>query len=239
MKYSKTFSTTLHDTDANGIISASAALKFMQECAYSQLNDCGPSMDTLRKEYGLAFVISKITVSFYKPIHKFENLTVETWACESKGYSYLRCYRIIRDNTIVAEASSVWALINTESKRPTKVGEVDFNFACDEPLDLDIPRHIKMSDSPRLVGERAVMFSDIDENIHLTNTKYPDIICDYLPDMIKKRISKLTINFMSEAPFGEVLKVYRENDDENYFIRTKRKDGKTNIEAEILLEDIL
>ena len=48
----------------------------------------------------------------------------------------------------------------------------------------------------------------------------------------------ISISFQNEAPLGEVLKVYRAVEDDTYYVRTIREDGKINSEAEVIVEKI-
>ena len=90
-----------------------------------------------------------------------------------------------------------------------------------------------------LVGERAVEYQDVDINRHINNTRYGDILCGYIPDIIGSRVIQFEINYISEAPLGETVKVYMAKDDDgNYFFRTVRDGGKTNVEAEMMIEKI-
>jgi acyl-ACP thioesterase len=91
------------------------------------------------------------------------------------------------------------------------------------------------------VGERTIVYSDLDFNRHMNNTKYPDMICDYLPDMDGKWVTSLSLSYLREAAFGDTLTVYRapvEGDGEGYLIRTKRPDGVVCLEAEIGLSSL-
>ncbi len=161
---------------------------------------------------------------------------MQSWTCESKGYSFIRCYRIIRDGVIAAEGSSVWALMDIAKRRPIKVADFTYGFEDDEPLEIDVPKKIKLPESMRLVGEYAVNYSDADTNGHMTNTRYPELICDFIPDMRDRRVSNLAINFLSEAPIGTNLKVYYSRYDDTAYIRTVNESGAANIESEIILE---
>ena len=49
----------------------------------------------------------------------------------------------------------------------------------------------------------------------------------------------MSIAYLNEAPFGEVLTVQRAFEDGRYYFRTLREDGKVNTEAEIELVDII
>lgn len=235
MKHSEFYRVGFHDTNARGELSPAAALRYMQETAYLQLHKLGPTPKELT-ESGRGFVLSRIALSFYRPIRAYEEIEVQSWTCESKGYSFNRCYRIIKDGVIAAEGSSVWALIDLGRRRPIKTADFTYNFECDEPLELDVPKSIKMPESLRLVGEYTVAYSDTDTNLHMTNTRYPSLICDFIPDIKGKRVSNIAINFLGEAALGSTLKVYFAKYDDVAYVRTLGEDGTKNIEAEVVLE---
>ena len=55
-----------------------------------------------------------------------------------------------------------------------------------------------------------------------------------------KRVSKISIAYVHEAPLGESIKIYltRGEEDDSYYLRTVRADGQTNVEAYIELDNI-
>jgi len=243
MKWSETYRINTHDCDAEGIVRASLTLRYMQETANLQMKNQHPSNEELR-ERDMAFLLSRICMRIYVPLYAGDGITVTTWACESRGVSYNRCYRICRGNEVTAEAAAVWGLVGISDRRLIRVGEVDFGFAVDEPLDIPTRVRIPHDRTLSLVGERQIVYSNLDVNRHMNNTNYPDMLCDFLPDMESKRVKEMSVSFANEAKFGEVLKVYtaKADDDEvseeEYLFRTIRKDGLTNIEAVVKLETI-
>ncbi len=237
MKWSEHYRVNTHDCDFSGFVRASLIQRYMQETANMQMKNEGPSNEELRAR-DMAFLLSRINVSVYSPLFAGDEIDVTSWGCESRGVSFLRCYQIRRDGDIVAEASSIWGLIGISDHRIIRVGEVELGFGIDEPLELDarrvrIPRGLNLS----LVGERPVVYSDLDMNRHMNNTNYPDMFCDFISDMSGKRVISMSISYAHEAPLGEILKVYTGYSDGVYYFRTIRSsDGLVNAEANIMLE---
>lgn len=241
MKWNENFIINTHDTDANGIVRASHTMKYMQETANLQMWNMKPSYEELHQR-GMAFVLSRIRISMYQPLRAHENITVSSWPCESKGVAFNRCYQILRDGIIIAEAVSVWALASIEDKKLYRVSDIDFDYGTDEMLELDLPARFRIPNDIRLslMGEKTVEYSDIDVNMHMNNTIYPDLICNYIPksEMLKSRVISLAINYNAEAKIGEPLKIYSAESDGIYYFRTQKQDGTVNIEAEVMLEGI-
>ncbi len=237
MRWIENYRVSTYDTDISGNMRASAVLRFLEETANLQMKSMGPSNEQLRAD-GKAFILSRLAVSIYKPLHAYDEIVGESWGCDSKGVSYYRCGRLLHEGNIAAEMVSVWALLDIESRRLCRVGEVPMGFDTDPMLELDLPHHIRIpKDLPlSLMGERTVSYSDLDINQHMNNTVYADVLCDFVPHMCDKRVIGLSLHFVNEAKLGETIKVYCGESDESLFFRTVKEDGSVGIEAEMLLE---
>lgn len=238
MKFSENFTVNSHLCDANGIARPTAVISFMQEAANIQLRTYGPSADELRAN-GQAFVLSRIGVGVYAPLYAYKTYTMQTWSCESRGFSFYRCHRLLDGDEVLAEAVSVWALIDIVNKKPLRTTEFHPNFDHEEILDFEVPSRIRITaDALSEVGEHTVRYSETDINRHMNNTVYADMLCNFI-DMTDRRATRININYFNEAPLGEKLTVcLEEAEDSIYRFRTLREDGKINVEAEIQLTAI-
>lgn len=240
MKWSAEYTVNVNDADCNNILSASGIFRFMQDAANREMKEHGPSYDELF-ESGLAFVLCRIRMSSYSPIRVHDTITVETWACETKGIQFDRCFRILREGIIVAEAVSAWALVGTADRKLHRTTELCSNYVRGDMLELDLPSRMKIPEDTPLVlrGERTVEYADIDINGHMNNTKYPDIMCGFLDESMNgKRVISIAVSFVNEAPLGESIKYYAGMSDDIHYVRSVRSDGKTNAEAEIILDQL-
>ncbi len=238
MYFKQNYVTRWHDTDANLFLRPSAILMYLEETSGIHMRSVGRGLDEVRDREGLAFILSKIGMNFYAPISPFRDIRVETWINDSKGYSSLRHFRMYDGDKLVVEASTVWALIDLNKKMPVKVGTFDYGFDYGEETmehvstRVHIPKEFEME----AVGERRIAYSDIDYNMHMNNTHYPDMLCDFLPDMQEKRVSSMTLSFLREAPYEKTLHFFRgEREDGAWFMKTKNDAGETCLEAEIKL----
>lgn len=238
MKWTENIKVSAHDTDINQVVSASSLIRYMQDAANSQLHDLGPSNEELRAN-GRAFILSRIVCDFYEPAYNYDELTVQTWSRDARGYSMSRFHRIFRGSTLIAVAETTWALVDIQTKHPLRASEFKPNFEPDEKLELDFPAriHLPAADSFSKIFEYTVLYSDTDINQHMNNTKYPDLFCNAI-NMRGKRPSGISISFLSEAPIGEKLDVYFAEADGYLFFRSIREDGKINTEAFMTLSDI-
>ena len=227
----------IHDVDHNGVVRTSSLMKYIQSAAQTQLTLNGMSYDQL-KDMKRAFILSRIKMEFTEPVRAYEKLTAVTYPCDSRGYSFLRCYALEKDGVTIGRAVSIWALIDTETRALVKVNDFELGLQTHEPHTLALSR-FTMPTSIREVGTYTVNYGDVDQNCHMNNTRYPDMYSNFLP-LDGKRIRTISINYQNEAPRGEKLRVERADgiDGYTYYFRTIREDGKVNTEAEIVLEDI-
>lgn len=240
MKTYERYKIDLHHCDASGNLKISSLLRFMQECSTKQLNDSELSQRKLL-ESGCSYILTRLNMSVYKPVHAYDEIEISTWPCESRGLSFIRCYQARLGGNIVAETVTVWGIIDFTSGRLKRVSEFEFDIECDPVLELDSPTriHIPNDLELKLAGERTVVYSDLDSNGHMNNTNYPDMLCDFIPSMDRKRVIMMGISYLSEAVLGEVLKVYTTFSDGQYYMRTIKSDGSVNCEAVIMTEDIM
>ncbi len=245
MKEISEFTVNSHDEDGYGIVRPSCVLRYMQECANLQINHTHPTSEELKEKHQ-AFILSKMNVKMYHPLHKFEKITVHTWLKECRGVTYNRLYKIFRGETLIAEGTSIWAMIG-EGGRILRATEWDNTAHRDgDSVSLPAPGRFKLPDGLEFeyVGNKAVRFADIDSNCHMNNTNYPDMYCGFIPEMMydKNRptpaaaLDEFYINYVKEAPQGELLKIYKAVKDGKYYFRTVREDGLTNTEAVFTLK---
>lgn len=239
MIYSKIYETRWHDTDACRVLRPSAMLTYFEETADLHVRSVGKSLDDMRDENKVGFILSRMSIVFYRPVVADVALHVETWTSEGRGFSTERNFRALDGDSVVAEATSMWALVDVESHRPVKIANAPFAFQHEPPLSLNVPARVAIPKGLTLdkVGERRIAYSDIDYNMHMNNTRYPDMLCDFMPDMNGKRMSRVTMSFVHEAALGHTLAVYRAEQNGVYYFRTV--DGEqTCLEAEVEVAEI-
>ena len=233
--FKKAIEVDIHDVDFNGVCRMSSLMQYIQSAAQTQLTENGMSYENL-KEKNRAFIITKIKLEFTDTVRAYDRLVAETFPCISRGFSFIRCYALYREEKMIGRAISVWALVDTETRRLVRVNDFDLNLPTYEAWDIELS-YFRMPDTLKKVGIYTVSYADLDQNMHVNNTRYADIFSNFIP-LNNKRIDSITINYVNEAKFKDELDVYAELTDGVYYVRSVCKDGKTNAEAEIHVTDI-
>ena len=238
MKWEEKYNVKFHDTNSNEIVDPSHILKFMQETSMRHMKARKPSYEELFEERK-AFILSNIRIEMYNPIYAYQDISAKTWACPSRGFSFMRSYSIEANGEIMAEAHSTWALVNTEDKKLYKVSDVDLgNYDMDEPVTLAHPLRIRIPNEVplSLTSEFTVRYTDTDLNGHMNNTNYPNMLVNALPNPEKIMVKSLAISFLSDIKAGESVKIYMAKTDGKHYFRSVKEDGAVNIEAEMITE---
>ena len=238
MIYSKSYQTCWHDTDACRRVRPSQLLVYMQEASNHHIASTGITLDQLRDEKKLAFILSKIQIALYRPLGAYDKIEVQTWTCKGRGFTSPRCFRILKDGEVVAEANTQWALLGVEDRQFHRLEETGYEFQDEEPLALTVPARIRFpADLPlETLGQRRIVYSDLDYNMHMNNTRYPDMLCDFMPLEDVGRIKGISLSYLREAAFGNVVTVLGAKRDESYYFRTLGEDGAVCLEAQVIVE---
>ena len=229
MLFQKEYIITSHDTDSKNIIKPSALVRYLQDTASSQMKEEKPSYEDLFAQ-NLAFIIAKISVNIYTDLQKYDKILVSSWPCNSTGIISTRCYRVLCNNKVAVEAISNWALVNTQTKKLTKLDTIKDTYTYSEQLNCYNPRFIIPKDEMKTVSEYEVTYSNIDINHHMNNTVYHNIFYDRIPDIEKKKVVHFCVNYKKEIVLADKVEIQisepHYNDDEtiSYYFNAV-KDG--------------
>ena len=221
MKHNEKYHVHYHYTDRNFNLKLCYLAKYMQETALAAFD----RLDAPRRELidkNLAFFLSKISFRFEGEIRKFDDIRVETWALPVKSAAYIRNYRIYNESTGVCavRAASSWVLINMAKKTIVHPNTLSENFTAindDEELGFGPVRRIRTPDESGLLTdesflfEKEVFYCDIDENLHMNNTVYLDIVENALWMMTRGvlpgKLCALDLSYNKGAVEGDRLSV--------------------------------
>ena len=236
MSYTKRFEVLSTDCAPNSLARPAKILGYLQEAAVHQMLTERPTYRELFDD-NKAFLLSRITLRLYLPLCEYETFTVETGPYNDRGATFGRSYRLMRGGDLVAEAMAAWALVDTADKTLYRTDDVSIRYTAGPDTELSarcaFPKVLLES-----VATRRVEFEDIDCNGHLNNCRYPDWLCNTIPDIDRRRVTALNIHYVSEAPLGETVTILQGTaDDGNTFVfETRRGDGNVNVRAVIHTE---
>ncbi len=161
---------------------------------------------------GEVFLLSRLALRVHRCPRAREVLTITTRERGIKGPHMQRIYEMEdRQGRGCISVISDWILVDPVSRkilRPTAftakaIGEYSQEVDCPEPMKVALPR-----EGLEPLGQRRVVWSDLDGNGHLFSGKYGDIVWDALPgDMQPLPLKTFFINYSREATLGQCLEL--------------------------------
>ncbi|MDC7234161.1 MAG: thioesterase [Spirochaetales bacterium] len=210
MYYSQSFKIRNSECDPTLSLSPAAVLDYFQEAAGRQCIPYGMGVPEIFDTYGMTWVLSGMSVCFDSYPSWPDEIVVETWPRTLKGFKAFRDF-LMKDETgkILARGSSVWALLNLETRRPAKmdfVGDImphdPDRHAIENPVLGRIPAADRFNQDDVVF---SVTPSDLDYNQHVNNIRYLIWLLTYLDaDFTSRRkLSELNIAFTGESTLGD------------------------------------
>ena len=234
MKHLERYQIRWHDTDATLKIRPTQLLALMQETSNRHIATSGMSLDELRDKKKLGFILSKTRVEILRRPSALEEITVETWTNPSRSFGFNRSFLVRIGEETVAKADTLWALISIEDRQFHKMEETGYVFEDEAPVELSLPPRMRIpSDLPlEELGTRRIVYSDLDYNMHMNNTRYADMLCDFLPLDEIDSLRGFSLSYLHEAAYGHTITVLGGKKDNSRYFRTM-DDGTVCLEAQL------
>lgn len=181
--------------------------------------------DDMHGRYG--WVVSKQTLKLYSPIYVNDHIQLSTFIDNGTHVSFPRYYLIEKDGKVIGQCSSLWTLIDIEKRRivaPKRIGiEVD---EVHYDHDMELPQTIKNNLKMHFVCQRQVLYSDVDINQHMNNTRYIEWAFDILDYHLheKSYIKEISINYRKEIPPLTCVDLYLASNKNRYIIEGRHED---------------
>jgi acyl-ACP thioesterase len=219
------------DVDTNSRLTIVAFCNYMQNLAGKSAEKRGFGI-TFMRQYGFVWVLVKVRAKISKYPFFSDKIKLETWV---KGIN-----RIVSDRHFIAydsngkkiaDAITEWALLDVKSRRP-QIIEKYFDtskLTADKSAEVAPPEKIIFPENLSDTGKRAVVYSDIDLNGHVSNIKYPEWFLDtYDFDFLHNNTcGEFELNFLNESKFGQVMKIQKKvNAQIHYGNIIRENDGK-------------
>ena len=212
-KYFHDFTVPVYDCDPFDRAKVSSLLKYVQLVSGQHLVTLGLPHEKLLSE-GFVFVVAATALKIFRSPRTNEKITLSTAPLFGGGAHMLRETVIHSEQgEKLAECQANWALINANSGKLLR--------ASDFPYELPLlegewepffdPRKIRIRPVCESSTERVVRLSDIDQNMHMNNTVYADLICDQFDEQYLKSggVDTMFIRYHLQARLNDTLTLER------------------------------
>ncbi|MCQ2773109.1 MAG: thioesterase [Bacilli bacterium] len=204
----KQFDIRTCDSDATGALSLSDLLIHMQEVAGDDSHNLGFGKDKVFDQ-GLRWVISRTSAKVLRMPKYGERVEIITVAEPNKMFFYPR-FTALRtvDGELLLESESIWAIIDYKTRKPVLPKASGIVIGASESIEKELSFDTKIpAIETTEEADRKVLFSDIDINGHMNNTKYVEWAYDLLGSeyLKNKQLSDFKLSYHTEAKEGETI----------------------------------
>lgn len=200
------------DVDRFQRLRMSRLFALLQELSIAHTEELGfPRETTLDR--GFLWVISRIHIRLVRPILYDEHVQLESWPEPMLHMIYPRGYRLLtHSGEFLGEAAALWTLIDAKKRTIALPEQTQVQIpGWDREGQLSLPQGL----SACMKGEpisHPVLYSELDLNGHVNNTRYFDWIDDLFSVAEHESVlyTEMQMNFMHEVTAGETVSLYKD-----------------------------
>lgn len=207
---------TYQESDLNCNYRLTNLLSTLSDLATKDALANGYYRSDMMGNYG--WVLAKQTLKIKRSIKTEEEITFLTQAVGGKRVQFDRIYRLEKAGERLADIYSIWTLIDLRKRkiiRPGSIGiKVDIEVDTEQAF-----KYIPIREIPtEYYGKREVLYSDIDTNRHMNNSRYLEWVYDILGITVLERyyIKEVSMEYHQEIGLGQQVELYYGLTD-NYF----------------------
>jgi medium-chain acyl-[acyl-carrier-protein] hydrolase len=205
----ESFAVHTYEVDAFGALAVPALSGYLSEVAGLHATELGVGLDALMAR-GLTWVLVRQRIENPIPVRLGETIEIETWPSGIDRLAALREFVVRRGGEEVARATTQWLVLDVATRKPVRPADV---------LDARFPRETRPPAAPlahaKLPELRAwdlqkrfhVRYSDIDVNLHVTNTSYVAWAIEAVPKDLwqSSRPASVEVQFIAETHHGAAI----------------------------------
>ncbi len=200
------------DSTINSNMRLENILKYQQQAGEDQLEVFNLGYNELCRR-GYAFVVTNAKVIINRMPKYLDEITLVTWNRGIKGAKYFRSYNWYDKNgELLVESSTIFVIVDVKEHKLRKPDciTVGIPYDFDRQNAAENPKKVFLPDEDifKKVGEKRIVFSELDGNGHLNNAFYSNFLTDFTPNIEHKQITEFSIDFISEARLNDIVNVY-------------------------------
>lgn len=225
-----------HEIDFKGRMSLPALINNMQEAAWNSAESLGASVARLQEE-GISWVLTRLKLEVDRfPKHR-DFYYIESWPSGGNRSFVYRDYRVYDENNeCIARATSTWLVFDLQSRKmiglPDWLKSLTSLATGNQALDVASGK-IREANSDQAAYKFPVRWHDVDTNQHLSNVYYFQCAIEGMPYEVlrEKALTSIDLNFRSECSWGDNLLVSVEEEAEDKYLHTIRRESDSKILA--------
>lgn len=190
-----------------------------------------------------AWVLSRLVIELERMPRTGERYRICTWVNRLYRQFTDRQYAILGvGDTVYGYGSSVWALIDVDSRQPADLESLpDGGFSRallpDKAVPIKGPGRIRLRDAAPAFT-RTARYSDLDINGHVNSIRYIEMVLDLFPTSLldTHAVRRVEMAYSAESRCGDQLTLYSEaQPGSTHAVEIRKDNGETAVKALVQL----
>lgn len=198
-----------YEVDAFGTLAVPALSGYLSEAAGLHASELGVGLDALMAR-GLTWVLVRQRIENPVPVALGDTIEIETWPAGIDRLAAIREFVVRRGDEEVARATTHWFVLDLATRKPVRPADVldpRFPRAAPPPRVALTPGKLPELRAWDFQKRFHVRYSDIDVNLHVTNTSYVAWAMEVVPRELwrSSRLASVEVQFLAETHHGAAV----------------------------------
>lgn len=201
--YEEHFRVTDCEADCMRRMTPGAILRRAQQIATDHCDKLGLDAPLYARTH-TAFLMAKLALESYAPLCIGDEVRMVTKPSAPQRAVYHRVTELfLPDGALACTVDSRWVLVDTQTKRILRQPPEELHMPFGRPPEKELDVSLRKAET-EAVGQECASYTRCDINRHLNNTRYADLVCDYLPvqELTASHIRRMAIVYHNEVPMG-------------------------------------
>ena len=162
------------ELDAEGKLSITGIINYLQDCSTFQSEDLGLGIEYLR-QLNMVWVVNSWQIEVLRFPKLGERITIGTRPYLIRGFLGHRNFYILdAEGNYLVKATAIWSLLSTQTGHPVNVTqEMVDGYVLAEKIDMEyLPRKISIPKDGKELDPIEILPSNLDSNHHVNNGQY-------------------------------------------------------------------
>lgn len=204
--------------DKDGFLKPSSIFDIMQDCSFFQL-DSEKELTKYFNENNISMFLISRQVDIYKLPKYSEKIIARTYVYEcNEAYGYRNTVIYDENNKELVVCYAIGGFVNLTTSNLVRIPRpIIESVKFDNKIEMNyLPRKVKIDNKNfKEVDRFKVKKYFIDDNNHVNNARYIDMVIDYVEDYFKR----IRIEYRIPAKLGETIIVYKENIEDKTIVK--------------------
>ncbi|SRR5690554_5110761 len=179
------------------------------------------------QQHHQAWVLSRMRIELEVLPTWHEEVEIETWIESLKGMRSIRNFEMKHQGKIVAKASSLWVVLNTQRRRPEPLA-IPYDDLKQFPERKAFPNalnKIELKHEAKEISSKTILYSDLDIVGHVNNVKYVEWCLDQLPKNLleQNKIQGIDLNYLGEVHYQDNITIHSYSESNKIYFYVKRE----------------